>query len=604
MKQLLLNSIDSPADLKRLNVAELEQLAGEIRQFLLENISKTGGHLSANLGSVELTLALHYVFDSPKDQILFDVGHQAYTHKILTGRREAFTQLRQFEGLSGFLKRRESVHDVYGAGHASTAISAAFGFAYAKAKAGDSCHTVAVVGDGALSGGLAFEGLNLLGVHPENVLIVVNDNTMSISPNVGALSQTLHHLRTSRGYREFKGRLQRVLSGRTSRSISKLKTRVRHFLLPTTFFESMGAAYYGPIDGHDLPGLIQNLKKLRNIKGPVVLHVHTQKGKGYDRAMTQPDAYHGVGTFCLDDGVCDATSDDFSSAMGMKLLELGREDPKVVAITAAMSQGTGLQSFKEELPDQFLDVGIAEANALTAAAGMSLQGLKPFVAIYSTFLQRAYDVLLHDIALQQCPVVLCVDRSGLVGADGETHQGIYDVAFLSSIPGLTVMAPKDRPELERMLEWAKEADFPVAIRYPRDKAWTINRDETDVEKIEMLREDESDHLALAYGRTLKLLLDAVEEHQLRVDVANLRKILPLDMDELRELFSRYKKVFFFEETIYQGSTAQKLKAAFPEIEVHTLPDVFVEQGSIPELLRKYSLDAEGIADVLKENTSG
>ncbi len=603
MNYPLLETVNSPADLKRLNVAQLERLAVEIRSFLLESISKTGGHLSANLGSVELTLALHYVFDSPKDQFLFDVGHQAYTHKILTGRKEAFSSLRKFQGLSGFLKRRESEHDIYGAGHASTAISAAFGFAYAKAKTKDSSHTIAIVGDGALGGGLAFEGLNLLGVHPKNVLIIVNDNSMSISPNVGALSKTLHHLRTSRSYKEMKGRLHRILPGKAAHSLSKLKTRVRHFLLPTTFFESMGASYYGPIDGHDLHGLILNLKKLKDVEGPVVLHIQTQKGKGYEKASDHPDAYHGVGSFCLDDGLSASPTEDFSAVMGNKLLELAKADHRIVAITAAMAQGTGLANFERELPEQFLDVGIAEANALTVAAGMSLQGIKPYIAIYSTFLQRAYDILLHDIALQQCPVVLCIDRSGLVGADGETHQGIYDVALLSSVPGLRVLAPKDKPELERMLEWARHADGPVAIRYPRDSAWTINDDNTDLTKVEMIREKNSDHLALAYGRTLKLLLDAVEGEDLPVDIANLRCILPLNLEELKELFRRYKRVSFFEEVVYNGSTAQKLKAAFPEVEVKTLPDAFIEQGSIPELLKKYALDAEGIADVLRKDSS-
>lgn len=600
--QKLLGQIESPADMKHLNIEELTTLAAEIRAFLLENISQTGGHLSSNLGTVELILALHYVYDSPKDQFLFDVGHQAYTHKILTGRKEAFKSLRSYEGLSGFLKRHESPHDIYGAGHASTAISAAFGFARAKSLQGDRSKTIAVVGDGALTGGLAYEGLSVLGDHPENVLIIINDNTMSISPNVGAVNRTLNRLRTSHGYTELKGKLDRVLPAGAARTLRSMKSRLRHFLLPVTFFESMGSSYYGPIDGHDLARLIDTLQKLKAKRGPLVLHVRTEKGKGYDKALLSPDAYHGVGSFCLEEGLCPPIEEDFSAAMGSKLLEMAKEDQRIIALTAAMSQGTGLSEFEKQLPKQFLDVGIAEPNMLTIAAAMSLQGMKPFVAIYSTFLQRAYDVLLHDIAIQQCPIVLCIDRSGLVGADGETHQGIYDVAYLSSIPGLSVLAPKDRLELERMMEWAREASGPVAIRYPRDKAWQISEDATDLTKVEMLREKGNTHLALSYGRTLKLLLDAVEEKKLPVDVANLRFIQPLDFKELEELFAKYEKISFFEEVVYNGSTAQKLKAHFPNVQCKTLPDSFIEQGSIPRLLNEYGLDAEGIAHALRENS--
>lgn len=599
----ILNSIHSPTDLKRLSIEQLEQLAAEIRVFLLDNVSKSGGHLSSNLGSVELILALHYVFDSPNDQIIFDVGHQAYTHKIITGRREKFTSLRKIDGLSGFLKRNESEHDIYGAGHASTAVSAAFGFAYAKSLFGNSSHTIAVVGDGALGGGLSFEALNLLGERSEKVLVIVNDNSMSISENVGALSKTLNQLRTSRGYTEFKGRLHRFLPQRAVRSLKNIKTRVRHLLQPATFFESMGMRYYGPIDGHDLAGLIDNLRALRDIEGPVVLHVHTQKGRGYEKAVDRPDTYHGVGSFCPEEGLCSPSKQDFSSVMGEKLYQMAKKDSRIVAVTAAMSQGTGLEVFERNLPEQFLDVGIAEANALNVAAGMSLQGVKPFVAIYSTFLQRAYDIILHDIALQGCPVVICVDRSGLVGADGETHQGIYDVAFLSSIPGLRIWAPKDKPELERMLEAARDMDEPVAIRYPKDTAWTMNQDQSDLNRIEMIEQKGSDHLALSYGRTLKHICEAVEKYDLHVDVANLRQLMPLNFKELEELFLRYRRVCFFEEVVFNGSTAQKLKAAFSNIEVKTLPDSFIEQGTVAELLRKYGLDVEGIAHVLRENKS-
>ena len=597
MKYRYLTEIDQPKDIKKLTIEQLKVLAEEIRHFLLHSVARTGGHLSSNLGTVELTLALHYVFDSPNDPILWDVGHQAYTHKILTGRMDRFDSLRQADGLSGFLKRSESDHDVFGAGHASTSLSAAFGFAYANEKLGRDSTTIAVIGDGALTGGMAYEALNLIGDQGQRMLIIVNDNEMSIAKNVGALNRSLTNLRTYRGYTGLKTTVQKITGRGAMTHLANMKTALRHMVLPNSLFESLGAKYFGPVDGHNLDELIALLRRLKELKGPMVLHTVTIKGKGYTQAESQPEFYHGVGTFEIEEGMSNSSKEDFSAFFGNTLLEMAKADPRIIAITAAMPSGTGLADFAKQLPGQFLDVGIAEENAVTMAAALALQGLKPYVTIYSTFLQRAFDQMIHDVALQKANVVFCIDRSGIVGQDGETHQGVYGTGFLSLIPGLTVFAPKDRHEFKRMLEESRQFQGPLAILYPRDSAIEINQDETDLYLPERIGQG-SRILLVGYGRMVRILNQVKERLPFGVDVLNHRLVLPIRHDRLKDIFKDYDEIYVYEEAVYHGSLAEKLKAVHPEIHLKTLPMEFIPQGLIPDVLEKYGLGPNAIVHEL------
>lgn len=593
MKYRYLTAINSPSDLKQLTIAQLKVLAEEIRHFLLHSVARTGGHLSSNLGTVELTLALHYVFDSPDDPIIWDVGHQAYTHKIITGRRDQFSSLRQQDGLSGFLKRSESPHDVFGAGHASTSLSAAVGFAYANQRLGRDSTTVAVIGDGALTGGMAYEALNLIGEIGQKMLIIVNDNEMSIAKNVGGLNRSLTNLRTYRGYTGLK-RTIRKISRRGANQLSQLKTALKHMVVPTSLFESLGARYFGPVDGHNLDELIPLLRRLKELKGPLVLHTVTIKGKGYTQAESEPEVYHGVGSFIIEQGMSASGKEDFSAFYGKTLLAMAKQDPRITAITAAMPSGTGLADFAEQLPEQFLDVGIAEENAVTLAAALALQGLKPYVTIYSTFLQRAFDQMIHDVAIQQANVVFCIDRSGLVGQDGETHQGIFDTGYLSLVPGMSVFAPKDRHEFGRILEASRHFQGPLAIKYPRDSAIDLNQDETDLFLPERIGQD-SPILLVGYGRMMNILHQVRDKLPFAADLLNHRLVFPIKPDVLRDIFAQYEHIYVYEEAVYYGSLAEKLKTLFPDITVKTLPLAFVPQGLIPDLLERYGLGPEAIS---------
>ncbi|WP_459128822.1 1-deoxy-D-xylulose-5-phosphate synthase [Guggenheimella bovis] len=594
----ILDAIHSPQDLKKLNHTKRQELAEEIREFLLESVSKTGGHLSSNLGMIELTIALHTVFDSPKDKIIFDVGHQGYVHKLLTGRKEGFKTLRKLDGMSGFLKRGESEHDIFGAGHASTSLSAALGISIAEKKLGRDGYIVAVIGDGSLTGGMAYEALNMIGDRSENVLIIVNDNEMSIDRNVGALQRKLTDIRT---YHTYTG-LKKVLRGKFGRgarqTIGSVKKVFRHLFLPSSFFEELGAKYYGPVDGHNTELLIRYLNRVKDIEGPVVLHVLTNKGHGYYEAENDPASYHGVSEFNPKRGLSLKAKSDFSSLFGDTLVNLAKTNENIMAVTAAMPSGTGLVAFRDSFPDQLIDVGIAEENAVTMSAAMALMGLKPYVAIYSTFLQRAYDQIIHDVALQKAPVVLCVDRSGLVGADGETHQGLFDTSYLTSIPNLEVIAPKDGPEFVRMLEAAQHFDKPLAIKYPRESTYTLNDDTSDVFQNELIKNG-SDTLLVGYGRMIKRFFEVNEKHP--VDILNHRHVFPLDLEALEETFKLYKNVFIYEENVHEGSLAQKLKEHFPNLHTKTFPNAFVEHGSIPELLDRYGFSVEDIVREINES---
>jgi len=619
-----LDKINSPQDLKRLRVKELEVLTGEIRQFLVDSISKTGGHLASNLGVAELSVALHYCFNSPVDKIIFDVGHQAYTHKILTGRKEQFNTLRQAGGLSGFPKPEESEHDVFGVGHSSTAISAALGMAKSRDILGENHRVVAVVGDGAMTGGMSFEGLNDAGSGQSDLLVILNDNQMSISKNVGAMSRYLNDIRTTRSYigaksgvRNLLGKLP-AIGGPLGRFIKRVKKFLRYTLLRGALFEEMGFRYIGPIDGNNLKELIQVLTNIKHIKGPVLLHVCTKKGKGYSHAEAVPSAFHGVEPFDVETGkplngaVCGET---FTQVFGKGIVDLAENDGRIVAVSAAMPQGTGLDRFASRFPNRFFDVGIAESHAVTLAAGMAVSGLRPVVAIYSTFLQRAYDQILHDVCLQNLPVIFAIDRAGIVGADGETHQGVFDLSFLSHIPNLTIMAPKDGAELEAMLAFAVELGTPVAIRYPRDmtaacRSVPSHQATLDcrvavqcafVGGAETLAEGEKICIASvgSMAETAAVVRQRLADDGFLPVHINARFIKPLDGAMLQRL-REFDYVYTLEDNALAGGfgaavmTALNSTSSGTKIKLFAFPDEFIKQGTRGEIFKQYGLDADGI----------
>ncbi len=590
-----LDNIECPADLKKLSLGELQFLADEIRHYIVKTISKTGGHLSSNLGTIELIIALHYVFDSPKDKLIFDVGHQAYTHKILTGRKKELKKIRKSDGISGYLKRSESEHDVFGAGHATTSLSSALGFSISNSDN----HTIAVIGDGSLTGGMAYEALNILGSRKEKVIIIINDNAMSISENVGAMYNGMNSLRTFSSYYSFKDKLKKHLPNREKQSIGKIKNAIKHMALPTTVFESLGSKYYGPVDGHNIVKLVEYFERLKDIDKPVVLHTITKKGKGYKKAEISPTLYHGVSPFCSNGGIKSNSSTSFSTEFGNELTKIASKDDRVYAVTAAMPSGTGLSKFGIYFPERLIDVGIAEANAVTMSAAMALDGKKPFVAIYSTFLQRAFDQLIHDVALQNAPVRFVIDRSGLVGQDGETHQGIFDVPYLTLIPNMRILAPKDTYEMKRQLRFMNDYDnCPIALKIPRNNSYVLNEDNTDISKNELIS-NHSNTLLVSYSRQIKVLFDVVKEYT--ADIYNMRNLWPLDIEEIKELFQKYDRVFMYEECSYEGSISQKLKAYFPDIITRTLPTTFINHGTYEEQIAQYKLDKDSILEDLNAN---
>ena len=577
---------------------------------MLKNVSVTGGHLASNLGAVELTVAIHRVFDTSRDRLVFDVGHQCYTHKILTGRRERFATLRQYGGISGFPKPRESAHDAFIAGHASNSVSVALGMARARTLLHQDYSVLALIGDGALSGGLAYEGLNNAGASGEPLIVILNDNGMSISCNVGAMSQHLGMLRTKPAYYEFKkayrDALERSAVGRAVYDFNHhLKTNLKKALLPnSTMFEDMGFTYLGPVDGHSVEKLTNTLRWAKELRCPVVVHVHTQKGKGYGPAEREPERYHGVGPFDPKLGVPRVQKMDFSAVFGNELCEIAREDTRVCAITAAMCDGTGLHDFSAQYPDRFFDVGIAEGHAVSMAAGMAKQGLTPVVAIYSSFLQRGYDQLIHDTALLGLHVVFAVDRAGMVGADGETHHGIFDATFLSDIPNMTVLCPSNFAELRTMLRRAiHEIDGPVAIRYPRggDGAYRENSGNAN---IVVLREGE-DITLCAYGTMINNVLAAAElldRQGIAARVVKINAISPLYDSDMREVVGKTRALLVAEECASVGCMGQRMAAILawnkisPErLELCNLGKTFPAQGSVEALYREFGLDAESLA---------
>ena len=608
----LLDSINEPNDIKKVPEGELKELAVEIRRLLIKSASKNGGHLASNLGIVELTLALHRYLDFPKDRLIWDVGHQSYVHKILTGRKEQFDSLRKLNGISGFPKRNESDCDAFGTGHASTSISAALGMVAARDIRGTDEKVVAVIGDGAMTGGMALEALNNAGTIKSNLIIILNDNERSISRNVGGVARYLDGIRTSRKYLKLKSDVKEALKSFTAggKLFQKIKTSkdvIKRMFVPGMFFEDMGLTYLGPINGHNVKELKSALENAGRVDGAVIIHVITKKGLGYKKAEENPAKFHGVEPFDIKTGENLNTKSIFSDT----ILEMAKEDERLVAVTAAMPFGTGLYNFKQAYPKRFFDVGIAEEHAVTFAAGMAADGLKPIVAIYSTFLQRAYDQIIHDVCLQGLPVVFAVDRAGLVGSDGDTHQGIFDTAYLATVPGLTVLSPKDGKELKEMLKYAYNLNKPVAVRYPRGTADNFEDIEfkpiVDYEN-EIIREGKN-IVIFATGKTVKLALEVykiLNESRLNPTVINVRFLDKADSKILDELKNSHNIVVTIEESVWTGSYTERLmaesaKCGFDyDFITTTLPDSFIEHGSIDELWKKYGFDAEKIAEKIKE----
>ncbi len=608
----LLQQINDPAALRNLTRPELHQLAIELRTYLLDSVSQTGGHLSSNLGTVELTIALHYVFNTPEDRIVWDVGHQTYPHKILTGRRDRMASLRQYGGLSGFPRRDESVYDTFGTAHSSTSISAALGMALAARTKGESRHAVAVIGDGAMTAGMAFEALNNGGVYDDiNLLVVLNDNDMSISPPVGALNRYLARLMSGKFYAAAKNVGKSVLPPSMRELAKKFEEHAKGMLVPATLFEEFGFNYIGPIDGHDLESLIPTLQNLKHLKGPQFLHVVTKKGQGYKLAEADPVLYHGPGKFNPSEGIKPTVSKmTYTQVFGNWLCDMAAADDKLVAITPAMREGSGMVRFEQQFPGRYYDVGIAEQHAVTFAAGMACEGMKPVVAIYSTFLQRAYDQLIHDVALQNLDVTFALDRAGLVGADGATHAGNYDMAFLRCIPNMVVMAASDENECRQMLTTAYQYPGPAAVRYPRG-AGTGAVIDPALSPIAMgkgvMSRQGSRVAILAFGTMLAPALKAAEA--LNATVANMRFIKPLDAQLVAQLAASHELIVTIEEGAIMGgagsAVAEALAAAGivrPLLQLG-LPDKFIDHGDVQQLLAQCGLDAEGITRSVRQRLS-
>ncbi|TBR09388.1 MAG: 1-deoxy-D-xylulose-5-phosphate synthase [Rugosibacter sp.] len=606
----LLDTIQSPTDLRLLSPHQLPQLADELRQFLLESVAKTGGHLSSNLGTIELTIALHYVFNTPEDRLVWDVGHQTYAHKVLTGRREGMASLRMHKGMSGFPKRTESIYDSFGVGHSSTSISAALGMAVAARNKGEERRVAAIIGDGAMSAGQAFEALNNGGTLDANLLVILNDNDMSISPPVGALNKYLARLLSGRTFNAARRAGGKVLSAVPSMRefASRVEEHVKGMISPGTLFEELGFNYIGPIDGHDLDALIPTLQNLRRLQGPQFLHVITKKGQGYKLAETDPVLYHGVSKFDTTCGIKPAKSSSkltYTQVFSDWLCDQAASDSRLIGITPAMREGSGLLRFSQVFPDRYFDVGIAEQHALTFAAGLACEGMKPVVAIYSTFLQRAYDQLIHDIALQNLPVVFAIDRGGLVGADGATHNGAFDLSYLTCIPNMVVMTPSDEDECRKMLSTAFSADGPVAVRYPRGSGSgiTVQSDLSTlaIGKGEVKRQGKHTAL-LAFGSMLTSALAAGE--LLDATVVNMRFVKPIDHELISTLALSHELLISIEENTIIGGAGAEVARALEESGNRVpllrlgLPDHFIDQGDSATLLSEVGLDPAGIVSAV------
>ena len=613
----LLDKLSFPEDLKKLNEDDYKVLSDEIREFLIDSVSKTGGHLASNLGVVELTLSLFKAFNFDKDKIVWDVGHQSYVYKVLTGRKEGFKKLRQFDGMSGFPKRNESKYDHFDTGHSSTSISAALGIARARDLRKENYNVISVIGDGALTGGMALEALNDVGFRKTNLIIVLNDNQMSISTNVGGLSRYLNKLRIEPKYNKLKTDIQASLNqsdlGKNiAGKLSKVKDSIKQLVVPSMFFENMGVKYIGPIDGHDINAMTDVFIKAREINEPVIIHILTQKGRGYALAEESPDKYHGVGPFDLESGESNVSpKNSYSKAFGKALINLGEKDEKIVAITAAMPEGTGLNCFSKKFKDRFFDVGIAEEHAVTLAAGMASNGLKPVFAVYSTFLQRAFDQVLHDVCIQNLPVVFAIDRAGIVGEDGETHQGINDISYLSMIPNIHIVAPKCLEEVDILLKWALDKNSPVAIRYPR--GGNIINTLSPITKVEEGKWEVinkgSKVCIISTGKMVQhtmLARDILYEKGLNPLIINATFIKPIDKKLLENIKEEGYNILTIEDNILKGGLGSAIKDYLSEIgykgTIRSLgyDDQFISQGDVETLYKAHKLDCDSISKAVIE----
>ncbi|MBM3253817.1 MAG: 1-deoxy-D-xylulose-5-phosphate synthase [Candidatus Omnitrophica bacterium] len=614
----LLDRVNSPRDLKTLEIDELPQLADEIRALIIETVSQTGGHLAASLGAVEIAIALHYVFDTPSDFVVWDVGHQAYAHKILTGRKGLFKNLRQFGGLSGFPKREESSYDTFTVGHGSTSISTALGLVAARGLSKSTNKVIAVIGDGSLAGGMALEALNHAGHFGRDIIVILNDNEMSISPSVGAMSRYLNRIVTSPIYNRIKKDVETLmrripkLGFRVVRAARRLEEGLKNLLVPGIIFEELGFRYFGPIDGHDIGLLIKTLQNIKTLNSPIFLHLVTKKGKGYEFAERFPHKFHGTTPFVIETGELKLTSkgDTYTDIFSSSLCSLARENPKIVAITAAMPEGTGLDKFHSEFPDRFFNVGMAEQHAVGFASGLARDRFIPVVAIYSTFLQRSYDQIIHDVCLQNLHVVFAIDRAGIVGEDGPTHHGIFDIAYLAHMPNLVIMAPKDLGELEMMLKFAIDYNGPIAIRYPRGSGVSISSKRADIElgRAEILKEGDDIAIFTLGSMTYPCLevRERLKEENIQASVINARFVKPLDIGLIKDISTRCKILVCVEEGVAEGGfggyVLRKLEEndiRFEKTRIIGLPDVFIEQGRRDILFDKYGLSKERLFEKIK-----
>ena len=618
---MYLEQIEKVNDIKKLNKKEYPLLAEEIRKFLIEKISETGGHLGSNLGTVELTMALHLSLDLPKDKIIFDVGHQSYTHKILTGRKDGFDTLRKYHGMSGFPKRKESDCDCFDTGHSSTSISAGLGMVKARDLSGGTETIVSVIGDGSMTGGMAYEALNNASTLETNFIVVLNDNNMSISENVGGLSKYLNNVRTAEGYLDLKEGIYNTLKNfgkdKIIAFLRRVKNGAKQLVVPGMFFEDMGITYLGPVNGHDINALLRVFKDAKRVKGPVLVHVLTEKGKGYEPAERHPARFHGTDPFEPETGLPKnpRTIANYTDIFSTVMCKLGKRNEKVVSITAAMPDGTGLKRFRNMYPERFFDVGIAEEHAVTFAAGLAAGGYIPVVAIYSSFLQRAYDQILHDVCIQNLPVVFAIDRAGLVGADGETHQGIFDLSFLSSIPNMHIMAPKNKWEFSDMMKYAVAAGCPIAVRYPKGEAYTGLKEfraPISMGKSEWIYKEGGIAL-LAVGSMVKTAVtvrEALKEKGLPVSLVNVRFVKPFDKEMVKQAADEHDFVITLEENTANGGFGEGVRAYLEECNYRgkffsvAIPDCYVEHGSVEQLKKELHMDAESILNRILEQMDG
>lgn len=617
----ILNKLENIDDLRKLKDYELDKLSNEIREFIIENVSKTGGHLASNLGVVELTIALHTVFNSPEDKIIWDVGHQAYVHKILTGRKDKFNTLRQYKGISGFPKRSESEHDIFETGHSSTSISAGLGCALSRDLKNENNEVISIIGDGAMTAGMAFEALNHIGEVGTKLIVVLNDNEMSISQNVGGLSKYLNEIRTASTYSKMKEDVEAILNRipaigkKVFKTAERAKDSVKYFLIPGMLFEDLGFKYLGPVDGHNIKALTHVMEKAKKVNGPTLVHVLTKKGKGYSHAEKNPDKYHGASPFDIETGksIKKANRTNYSNILGNKLCELAKNNEKIVAITAAMPAGTGLSKFKEEFSNRFFDVGIAEQHGVTLAAGMASLGHKPFFAVYSTFLQRGYDQVLHDVCIQKLPVVFAVDRAGLVGDDGETHHGVFDLSYLSHMPNMAIIAPKDEKEFNEIIKFAANYnDGPIAIRYPRGISCDLSNYSNDYDirlgKNEIINQGK-DVALLAVGKMVQFSLEAMNKLKSQgknITVINSRFIKPLDEELILDIAKNHSTIVTYEDNALIGGFGSLVNDLLVKNDYKGkiinigLPDEFIEHGKVDQLYKECNIDVDSVVELLKD----